>query len=734
MQPPSSLPELNLENCDREPIHIPGSIQPHGALLAFDRLGRLSHASANAAALLGLPLEYGRTLRAGAFGDDKALEQQFLDGLADAGSDELIANSLETRRGDTTFEVVLHSQHGRLICEFERRAADAAEVSTFAHLAYRAMDTLKRQRSVERLLDAAVTAVRDMTGFDRVMAYRFGHDDSGDVVAEARSDALEPYLGRRYPASDIPAQARRLYILNTLRLIADVGYEPVPLLADAAQREPLDLSHSVLRSVSPIHIEYLRNMGVGASMSVSIVIGGRLWGMLACHHMAPRQVPYPIRMAVDVMAQVIASTVQSLGAKEREGAIARAAWLRTEIVRALAAGVEVGEVVLQESPALRENLGCDALFVTLDGVPRAAENVHPAWADALSAWLAERHESLVHVHDGAQLPTPQPGQPEDERWCGVLALRFDAPRRGWIVGLRREVIQTIRWGGKPDKAIAHGPLGPRLTPRGSFDEWRETVRGRAEPWNEVQLEIASQLLDSVGRAYADRVLEIDQLRSQLWAVLGHDLRNPLQSLSMATTAMERGGGSERLNSVIRNSTDRMKRLLADVLDISRLHHGFDLTMQWNRVDLVGIIHQLVEESRVAYPTIALQVDVPSTLEADADEGRFAQVVANLLSNARHHGHGRVAVSAREEDGMAVVSITNDAPPSPDDILASLFDPFKRQSAGNERNRTGMGLGLYIAHQVVRGHRGTLVHVGGDGTVTFEARIPLRRDLQPPPSP
>ncbi len=252
------------------------------------------------------------------------------------------------------------------------------------------------------------------------------------------------------------------------------------------------------------------------------------------------------------------------------------------------------------------------------------------------------------------------------------------------------------------------------------------MRGRAEPWNEVQLEIASQLLDSVGRAYADRVLEIDQLRSQLWAVLGHDLRNPLQSLSMATNALERGGEPGRLNTVIRNSTHRMKQLLGDVLDISRLHHGFDLTMQWGEVDLVRLIRQLVEESHVAYPTIAIEVALPDVLVAEADERRYTQVVANLLSNARHHGQGHVAVAAREEAGMAVVSITNDAPPIPDDIVAALFDPFKRQSAGNERNRSGMGLGLYIAHEVVKGHRGTLVHVAGDGTVTFEARIPLRR--------
>ena len=717
---------VTLDNCEREPIHIPGSIQPHGALLAFDRLGRLVAMSANANAMLGLALTLGRAPRAADLGGDAEVYLAIQDSIQSLGSGETTPESREVVLNGCAFDFVVHANATLCLCEFEQRDGNADRLSAFAQIAYRSMDKLKRQRSIDKLLEVAVAEVRAITGFDRVMAYRFRHDDSGDIVAEACRDDLEAYLGRRYPASDIPAQARRLYVLNTLRLIADVGYQPVPLLADAAHNEPLDLSHSVLRSVSPIHVEYMKNMGVGASMSVSIVIGGRLWGMIACHHMAPRQVPYPIRMAVDVMAQVIAATVQSLVAKEREGAIARAAWLRTEIVRAIAVGGEVGEVVLRESPALRDSLGCDALFVTLDGLPRAADHVHPEWASALASWLATRDAALVHVHDGALLPPTPAGQPEDERWCGLLALRFDAPRQGWIVGLRREVIQTIRWGGKPEKAIAHGPLGPRLTPRGSFDEWRETVRGQSEPWNDVQLELASQLLDSVGRAYADRVLEIDQLRSQLWAVLGHDLRNPLQSLSMANSALQRGGEPERLNSVIRNSTHRMKQLLGDVLDISRLHHGFDLTMQWSQVDLVTIVRQLVEESHVAYPSIALDVAMPATLMADADEGRYTQVVANLLSNARHHGTGNIQVAAREEDGMAVFSITNSAPPIPDHILVALFDPFKRASAESQRNRTGMGLGLYIAHQVVRGHQGTLVHVAGDGTVTFEARIPLRR--------
>ncbi|HRL30860.1 MAG TPA: GAF domain-containing protein, partial [Ottowia sp.] len=149
------------------------------------------------------------------------------------------------------------------------------------------------------LLQDAVHMVRELTGFDRVMAYRFRADDSGDIVAEERDAALDPYLGWRFPASDIPAQARRLYIENTMRLIADVGSTPVAVRAAPGVDQPLDMSHGVLRSVSPIHIEYLQNIGVGASMSLSIVLEGRLWGMLACHHRTPRQVPYVTRAACD---------------------------------------------------------------------------------------------------------------------------------------------------------------------------------------------------------------------------------------------------------------------------------------------------------------------------------------------------------------------------------------------------------------------------------------------------
>jgi len=723
MNPLHPAEPVTLDNCEREPIHIPGSIQPHGALLAFDRLGRLVSVSANAQALLGLSLTLGRAPRAAELGVDADVYRVIQQGVANLSLGESMPDSRELVLNGRSFDLVVHADGGLCLCEFEQRDDNADRLSAFAQRAYRSMEKLKRQHSIDKLLEVAVSEVQAMTGFDRVMAYRFRHDDSGDVVAEACRHDLEPYLGRRYPASDIPAQARRLYVLNTLRLIADVGYQPVPLLVEAGHTAPLDLSHSVLRSVSPIHVEYLTNMGVGASMSVSIVVAGRLWGMLACHHMAPLRVPYAIRMASDVIAQLIAASVQSLCARDREAAMARAALLRTDITGQIAQGHEAADVLTREALALCASLDCDAIFVGIDGRVRSHGAVDERWAARLIDWLQAREQPLVHVDRCDELPAATGG----DRYCGVLALRFDAPRHGWLVALRREQIETIRWGGKPEKEVAHGPMGPRLTPRGSFAEWRETVRDTAVPWSDVVLESARLLHDAVSRVNVDRVLEMDRLRSQLWAVLGHDLRDPLHMLSMASVVLDRQSSSDRVASVIRNSTNRMQRLLRDLQDITRIQNGLALSIEYEDTDVAALLGQLLDDQRSAYPDVAVDATLPAVLVARVDPMRYLQMTANLLSNARHHGKGRIALQLLARDGHAELSIRNPADPIAAELVEGLFDPFKRRSLNNAGNPGSMGLGLYIVHQVATAHGGTIRYEPGDGEVAFVLRLPL----QPP---
>ncbi|RYY54677.1 MAG: GAF domain-containing protein, partial [Comamonadaceae bacterium] len=321
---------------------------------------------------------------------------------------ELALQSGEVQCNGQLFDLVVHRSGALLVAEFEQRPAGDDDVAGFALRAHRAMDRLKRQPQIDALLALATRVMRELTGFDRVMAYRFREDDSGEVVAEDRHLALEPFIGQRYPASDIPAQARRLYLLNTLRLIADMHAEPVPVLAASAATGALDMSHGVLRSVSPIHVEYLRNMGVGASMSISIVIGGRLWGMLACHHRSARRVPYSVRMACDVLAQVLAANVQTLLAREQAEWAQVGAQLRSQLVEGvLHADSTVGALAALAEP-LMQAFGADALVAAEEARLFVHGALPHAQAQALLQWMQAQPMPAGALFETHALPQQAP--------------------------------------------------------------------------------------------------------------------------------------------------------------------------------------------------------------------------------------------------------------------------------------------------------------------------------------
>jgi light-regulated signal transduction histidine kinase (bacteriophytochrome) len=718
---PGPADPVTLENCAREPIHIPGHIQPHGALLVFGRDAALTGWSANASAMLGLAPVLD--CPAAALGLAPDVLELLGEALAESETDDTPPMALETVAGGRQFDCVMHGHAGQVLVEFELREQPSDAVAAFALKAHAAIDRLKRQKSLPALLQIAVEQVRAITGFDRVMAYRFRHDDSGDVVAEARIEALEPYLGRRYPASDIPAQARRLYVLNTLRLIADVGYRPVPVLGRPGE-PPLDMSHCTMRSVSPVHIEYLQNMGVGASMSVSIVVNGRLWGLLACHHAGPRQVPYSIRMACDVLAQVLASTAQSLDARERTALIEQAAEARTGVMETLLHEDDVLRALGGHAGPLRISLGADALILAEHGKLVVNGELPPELAGAIVRSLPR---------DGAELfqHNALADWPEDIRgvlgkWVGLLALRFDPISDGWLLALRVEQVETLRWGGRPEKHVTHGPLGPRLTPRGSFDEWRETVRGSAEPWDESRLAVANQLLAEIHRASMARHAELERTRTQLLAMLGHDLRDPLHSISMAAMVLEQGEQQQKLGRRITASSNRMQRLISQVLDMSRIQGGIGLGLSFQPVDLAWLLADLADEALTAHPALQIELDLPPALAATADADRIVQVIGNLISNARHHGEAGepIRISLRSDGGRFAIEVRNVGREIDEALAANLFNPFKRSSLNNVRNRGGLGLGLYIAHQIVQAHQGSITYRYEAPHVVFSVEAPL----------
>ena len=718
----SEAPLVDLQSCADEPIHIPGFIQPHGFLLFFGLDGVLEGWSANLPAELA-SLDTGRGFKE--FPLPPAALELIEECVACQVDGECAPAFSAVELGTAEYDCIVHATRGRIVAEFETRDVAADTVALFAVKAHSSIERVRRQKSIESLLETAVRQVREFTGFDRVMAYRFREDDSGDVVAEARRDDLNPYLGQRYPASDIPAQARRMYVLTTLRMIADVGYAPVPMLG-VPGAAPLDMSYSVLRSVSPIHVEYLRNMGVCASMSVSIVINGRLWGLLACHHHSPKQVPYPIRMAADVLAQVMASTIQSIEARQDAEQVEQAAQVRTSLVESLLIDEEPLDALAHHAEALQRATGSHAMVCVHNGKIASFGAIERATAEAIVRTLPPDASDLLVRDKLDDWPTEL--QPALGKWAGMLALPFDPPGGGWCLLLRTEQIEQVAWAGRPEKTVTYGPLGPRLTPRGSFDAWHETVLGRAHPWEAPVQTQARLMLSELLRASNARRAQLDATRAQLLAMLGHDLRDPLHSINMAGSLLERGKGDVQptLGKRIQSSSNRMQRLIGQVLDMSRIDGGLGLGMVLDVVDLAALTEDLVDEMRLAYPGIDYAFANPGPTLVRADSGRMSQVISNLLSNARHHGKvgGAISVALTVDAGWATVDVSNAGEAIPDDQAASLFNPFKRTSLHNPRNRTGMGLGLYIVATIVREHEGEISYRHEEGQVIFSVRLPL----------
>ncbi|MET3960907.1 chemotaxis family two-component system sensor kinase Cph1 [Marmoricola sp. OAE513] len=484
----------DLSNCDAEPIHIPGAIQPHGVLIAVDRTGRVVSVSANTDELLGTEVE--RAL--GADLDDlvgSEVAALVRAGATSPGETDLfparlprtLAGSLAGRLTD----VRTHHSGDRLVVEIE--AVEEHAVSGLSlRSARRAIGRLAATTDVIDLADQLSTEIRDLLGFDRAMVYRFDAEWNGEVIADAKHPDLNPFLGLHYPASDIPAQARRLYTVNWIRLIADIGYRPVPLepVLDPATNAPLDLSFSTLRSVSPVHLEYLANMGVTASLSVSIVAEGKLWGLVACHHYSgPHRPSQDARAAAELLGQVASQMFV-----DREQAEIRGAGLTLRRRQAAIIGSAreaIGDPLegMIAHPDLAAFLGATAVAVRNGDQVLSVGTVPPLQDLDRIADLLERPGDYATSTDHLAVLDPTFASLSD---IAAGALRIGSASDRYMLWLRPEQVQQVDWGGDPtNKLLAEQePPGVRLSPRKSFEKWRQVVHGRSEPWTAAQLEAA----------------------------------------------------------------------------------------------------------------------------------------------------------------------------------------------------------------------------------------------------
>jgi light-regulated signal transduction histidine kinase (bacteriophytochrome) len=524
---------VDLTNCEREPIHLLGAIQPVGFLIAVSMDWLVARVSGNIrqflghdpADLIGNPLSD--------FFNPQLLHdlRNRIAHLVNSDTVERIFGCHLTRDG-APFDVALHFAGRQIIIEAEPGSGDSADSTSMVRWM---MARLDRQSNMEGFYREGARQIRAMLGYDRVMVYRFASDGHGEVVAEAAKPGIGSFKGLHYPASDIPSQARALYTRSLVRIIHDVKAAPVPIVPPLdEERKPLDLSLSVLRSVSPIHVEYLKNMGVAASLSISIIVDDKLWGLFACHHYAALSPTFERRSLAELFSQMYSLRLES---RERRALVEYERRAR-EISDQLLGAVASNETLLKDpdwlGDILTSTIPADGVGVWINGGYAFSGSTPPIddfrrivralnGTAAGKVYTTDNIASLVSGADGFARAA-----------SGLLAIPISRSPRDYVVLFRAELKEAVRWAGDPRKQLELGPNGPRLTPRGSFGEWLEQGEQHAKPFNQSELRVAetlrATLIEVVLRLADEASAERHQAHARqelLIAELNHRVRNIL---------------------------------------------------------------------------------------------------------------------------------------------------------------------------------------------------------------
>ena len=714
-------PPLDIADCASEPIRIPGGIQPHGALFVIDPASGevLQAAIGDPAALRPGEAPLGRRLHDVLVPEAAALLGDLEARLPAKGTTHLGV----VRTGDSVHHLIAHRADGAVIVELER--ASAGEPGTFDQVYPHVRDFLQGLQgaaSMDALTALAAREVRRITGLDRAMIYEFDANWNGAVIAEARNEELPSYLGLRFPASDIPAQARELYRLNRLRLIADAGYTPAALVPVLNPRtgEPADLSYSVLRSVSPVHLEYMRNMGTMASMSISLMRGDQLWGLISCHNRLPLQVGYHVRAACDFIGQILSLEIASRQSAALAEERARLHAVQTRLLSNMAGAAWFGEGLLARGDDLLALTGATgAAIVTRDGCALVGDTPGTDGVARLVAWLAERGRGEVFATECLADEMPGGEALKDEA-SGVLAASISQLHDSYVLWFRPEVIRTVTWGGDPHKRARPDAAGGRLHPRKSFESWRETVRLRAEPWDVAQIDAASNLRSAIVDIVLRKAEEMADLTERVVSVnkeleafsysVSHDLRAPFRHIVGYAQLLKKNEGAtftpraDRYIETIIESAVTAGALVDDLLSFSQMGRA---TLRPIDADMEVLVAEVRRAAMLHQNPARVRWSVGDLPRVQADPTMLRLVWQNLIENALKFTRDRetalIEIGADEDKTETRFWVRDNGTGFDMAYVGKLFGVFQRLHRVEDFE--GTGIGLANVKRIVERHGG-----------------------------
>jgi len=731
---------VTLTNCEHEPIHIPGSIQPHGFLLGLTLNWTIDFCSANIANYIDAVYQdvIGKDFSA-IFG---LKAQEEITTYINDDETQLIF-PLEIDLLQKSFKLSIHKSHDIYVLEAEPYFESREQIAELYSQTIHFITSMNTTKTLQELCALVAKRTREVTGYDRVMIYRFDKDYNGEVYAEDCRDDLERFLGLHYPHTDIPAQARELYLKNQLRLIVDVGYEPVPIFTvDDVANKNLDLSLSILRSTSPIHVEYLQNMGVGATLTISLIHHGRLWGLIACHHYSAKNISPETRLAAKLQGEFISSQID-LRQSTDEYLIAQKTALALEHLTGLDLPLNPESFATIISDPELLNL-CNAAGVSICvGGTIYKHGITPS----------DHHINIISVQIKAiaKEDTFNTNRlidyvPELETTADAAGIIYHSLGGGnSIIWYRPETLSEINWGGDPEKAIIKDSKG--LHPRNSFNIWKQIVKNQSSVWLQPEIytaasyahvlhkEIILLMLSEEEEKYRKQSNVLKETNAELeninW-ISTHDLQEPLRKIqliiSKMLSEMDKVSPQSIFDSLQRvsNSANRMQILLQDILKYTRIRYTKEALQ---KVDLNAIMEETLDEMKEVITETGTVIEYETLPEIHGIDFLTKQLFSNILQNSikyadKERGPVITVTASKEPEPYQLsdtifchwISFADNGIGFEQEYAVSIFKIFTRLH--NQEQYTGAGIGLALCKKIMQAFGGTIRAVGkpGEGTV------------------
>jgi chemotaxis family two-component system sensor kinase Cph1 len=733
--------KVTLTNCDREPVHIPGCIQPFGCLLALNPQNlTVIQVSDNAQEWLNkAPGDVvGQPLMA-LVGEENAM---LLRTALEEGSIETNPRYLFSfTPQDKKLDALLHLHNGVLIMECEDADIPMSISREQAYSdANRIIARLQKSPGLREFCRTLSTEIRKLTGLDRVMIYRFMEDLSGEVYAEAKREDLHPYLGLHYPSEDIPQPARDIFRKIWVRPLPSVSYiqsEIIPLVNPITQK-PLDLTYSFLRGASVMYTDYLKNMGVEMAFTLSIVVEGKLWGLVACHHYSPKIIPWPLRAVCELLAQTASLQLSAIEQNEFAGYRARLEESAQGLMeQMLAEGRELPELI---------NLGLSG-FMEADGVALLQNGKwhtqgavpNQGMLQAIAEWVKQSFSTaplgteILHTHAlSERLPAASICK---DTASGLLAVPISRSNDRLILWFRGEVVQTVNWAGDPySKKVVDSPGGERLMPRSSFALWQEKLRGHSLPWKALEVEAARRLRLAIMEVVVATSENVSRLNRELAAsneeldafayVTSHDLREPLRGiyhyahyLKEDATQRQDEESEKRSESLLR-LTKRMDSLIESLLHFSRLGRGSFIP---EPVDMRELVEESIDILRASRAELKPEIRMMNSLPpAEGNPQRLRELWLSIIGNTLKYNKETPVIDIGFDMAKNAYFVSDNGIGIAPENRSAIFSIFNRLHAKDQFGG-GSGVGLAIVKKNVEQHNGRIwveTPQSGIGTVFY----------------